>query len=47
MRRPFRAKGPRKLRALIFAAVVVASILLVAPAIGSYGLLAVFGQQRV
>jgi hypothetical protein len=42
--RPLRARGPRQLKALTFAAVLVASILLVAPAIGSYGLLAVFGE---
>src|SRR5215208_5164111 len=40
---PFRAEGSRKFRAPLFAAVVVAALLIAAPAIGSYGLLAVFG----
>jgi DNA-binding beta-propeller fold protein YncE len=41
---PSCAKGPRRWKALSFAAVLVASILVAAPALGSYGLLAVFGH---
>ena len=42
--RPSRAKGPRQFRALALAAVLVASIFVVAPALGAYGLLAQFGH---
>jgi NHL repeat-containing protein len=43
--RPSRARGPRKFKALTFAAVLVASILLaVSAAASSYGVLAVFGK---